>query len=72
MHDIQLISEWCRSISILIVRFLSLPQEFPIEILLSLLGALDVAGEEAEGLRFWEQVTALLVISSLRYSGWHD
>jgi len=39
------------------------------DILLSLLAALDVAGEEAEALRFWERVTALLVISSIRYSG---
>jgi len=39
------------------------------DILLSWLAALDVAGEEAEALRFWERVTALLVISSLRYSG---
>jgi len=33
------------------------------------MAALDVAGEEAEALRFWERVTALLVISSIRYSG---
>ena len=39
-------------------------------LLLALLAALDVAGEEAEALRFWERVTALLVISSIRYSGW--
>jgi len=34
-----------------------------------LLAALDVAGEEAEALRIWERDTALLVISSIRYSG---
>jgi len=37
--------------------------------MLSLLAALDVAGAEAKGLHFWERVTALLVISSIRYSG---
>ena len=69
MHDIQLISECHRSISLEIGRVLLSPQEFPIDIPLSLLAALDVAGEEAEALRFWERVTALLVISSIRYSG---
>jgi len=39
------------------------------DILLSLLAVLDVAGEEAEALCFWERVTALLVISVLGYSG---
>jgi len=39
------------------------------DILLLLLGALDVAGEEAKVLRFCKRVTALLVISSMRYSG---
>ena len=38
-------------------------------ILLLLPYALDEAGEEAEGFIFWEQVTALLVIWSIRYSG---
>jgi len=33
-----------------------------------LLPALDVAGEEAQALHFWERVTGLLVISSIRYS----
>jgi len=42
---------------------------FPINILLSLLAALDVAGQNAEALRFSEWVTALLVISSIMYSG---
>ena len=42
---------------------------FPIDILLSLLAALDVVGQEAEAFRFCERVTALLVISSIRYSG---
>jgi len=69
VHDIQLISECHRSISLEIGRVVLSPQEFPIDILLSLLAALDVAGEEAEALRFWERVTALLVISSIRYSG---
>jgi len=69
VHDIQLISECRLSISLEIGRVVLSPQEFPIDILLSLLAALDVAGEEAEGLRFWERVTALLVISSIRYSG---
>ena len=69
MLDIQLISECRRSISLEIGRVLLSPQEFPIDILLSLLAALDVAGEEAEALRFREQVTARLVISSMRYSG---
>jgi len=50
-------------------RVLLSPQEFPIYILLSLLAALDVAGKEEEALHFWEQVTALLVISSIRHSG---
>ena len=39
------------------------------DILLLLLGALDVAGEEAKVLRVCNRVTALLVISSMRYSG---
>ena len=57
MHDIQLISECRRSISLEIGRVLLSPQEYPIDILLSLLGALDVGGEEAEALRFWEWVS---------------
>ena len=69
MHDIQLISECRRSISLEIGRVLLSPQEFPIDILLSLLAALDVVGEEEDALRFWERVTALLVFSSIRYSG---
>ena len=43
--------------------------EFPIHILVSVQAALEVTGEEAEALRFWERVTALLVISSIRYPG---
>jgi len=66
VHDIQLISECRRSSSLEIGRVLLSPQEFPIDILLSLLAAL---GEAVEGLRFWERVTALLVISSITYSG---
>jgi len=62
-------SQCRRSISLEIGRVLLSPQEFPIDSLLSLLAALDVAGEEAEALRFCERVTALLVISSIRYSG---
>jgi len=46
------------------------PEQFPIDILLSLLVALDVASEQAEPLRYWERVSALLVISSMWYSGW--
>jgi len=69
VHDIQLISECRRSISLEIGRVLLSPQEFPIDILLSLLAAPDAAGEETEALRFWERVTALLVISSISYSG---
>ena len=69
MHDIQLISEYRLSISLEIGRVVLSPQEFPIDILLSLLAALDVAGAEAEALRFSERVTALLVISSIRHSG---
>jgi len=69
VHDIQLISECRLSISLEIGRVVLSPQEFPIDILLSLLEALDVAVEEGEALRFWERVTALLVISSIRYSG---
>ena len=71
MHDIPLIPECRCSVSLQIGRVLLSPQEFPIDILLSLLAAIDVAGEHAEALRFWEQVTALLVISSMRYSGRH-
>jgi len=69
VHDIQLISECRRSISLETGRVLLSPQEFPIDILLSLLAALDVVGEEAEALHFGERVTAFLVISSIRYSG---
>ena len=69
MHDIELISECRRSISLEIGRILLSPHEIPIDILLSLLAALDVAAEEEEALRFRERVTALLVISSIRYSG---
>jgi len=69
VHDIQLISVWRCSISLVIGRVILSPQEFPIDILLSLRGALDVGGEEVEALRFWNRVTALLVISSIRYSG---
>jgi len=69
VHDIQLFSEYRRSISPEIGRHLLSPQEFPIDILLSLLDALEVAGEEAEALRFWQRVTTLLVISSVGYSG---
>jgi len=45
------------------------PQQFPMNILLLLPCALDVGREEAEAFIFWEQVTALLVIWSIRYSG---
>jgi len=69
VHDIQLVSECRGSISLEIGRVLLSPQEFPIDILQSLLVALDIAGEEAEALRFWERVTAWLVIWSIRYSG---
>jgi len=65
----QLISEGRCSISLEIGRVLLSPREFPIDILLSLLAELDEAGEEAEALRFWERVTALLVISPIIYSG---
>ena len=69
MHDIQLISECRRFISLKIGRVLLSHQEFPIDLLLWLLDAVDVPGKEAEALRFWEWVPALLVISSIRYSG---
>jgi len=68
VHDIQLISECRRPISLGIGRVLLSPHECPIDIWLWLLDALDVAGEEAEALRFWERVTSLLVISSRTYS----
>jgi len=69
VHDIQLISDCRHCFSPEIGSVLLSPQEFPIDILLSLPAALDVAGEDAEALGFWERVTALLVIPSIRYSG---
>ena len=45
------------------------PPEFLSDILLSLRAAPDVAGEEAEALRFLERVTTLLVISFMRDLG---
>jgi len=48
----QPISECRLSISLEIRRVLLSPQEFPIDILLSMLAAHDVAGEEAEALNF--------------------
>ena len=69
MHDIQLISECRRPISLEIGRVLLSLQEFQIDILLSLQAALHVATEEAEALHFWERVTPLIVISCIRYSG---
>ena len=54
VHDIQLISEYCVSISLEIGSVLSSPHKLPIDILLSLLLVGHKVGAEAMALRFYD------------------